>query len=76
MTKQEQKDFDRMFKSILKHGRLVYNGKLQRALRLGEPHASTMIIPTFKVIDEVLKFVKKYKVQAQYVPVKKRKAVK
>ena len=73
MTKQEQKDFDRMFKSILKHGRLVYNGKLQRVLRLGEPHASTMIIPTFKVINEVMKFVKKHKVPAQYVKPKKAK---
>lgn len=58
MTKQEQAAFNKMAKAIFKHGRLVYNGKLQKALRLGDAHASTVVIPTFKVIKELKKFVK------------------
>lgn len=61
MTKQEQKDFDKMFKAIVKHGRLVYNGKLPRAHRLGDAYASTVVIPTFKVLKEINKFVQKHK---------------
>ena len=61
MTKQEQKDFDRMFKAIIKHGKLVYNGKLPRSHRLGDAYASTVVIPTFKVLKEIGKFVKKHK---------------
>jgi len=61
MTKQEQKEFDKMCKAIFKHGRLVYNGKLQKALRLGKAEDSTVVIPTFKVIKELKRFVTKVK---------------
>jgi len=61
MTTKEEKEFNKLFKSIFKHGILIHNSELPIKSMCGDEHGSTMIIPTFKVVKELNKAMKKFK---------------